>query len=43
MVSVYDEFALPDKNSGWAGIWMNMFSGAFGRDSVTCDGNDAGS
>ena len=25
-----------------AGIEIEMFGGAFGRDKVTCDGNDAG-
>ena len=40
---VYDRFALPDKNSEWAGIGIKIFGGVFGRDKVTCDGNDAGS
>ena len=42
MTFVYDKSTLsPD--SVWAGIGMKMFGGVFGRDKVTCDGNDAGS
>ena len=37
------EYALPDKNSERAEKGINMFGGVFGRDDVTCDGNDAGS
>ena len=43
MTFVYDKSALSDKNSVWAGIGIKMFGGVFGRDEVTCDGNDAGS
>ena len=32
----------PDKNSAGAGIGIEKFGGVFGRDRVTCDGNDAG-
>jgi hypothetical protein len=43
MTFVFDKSALPDKNSVWAGIGIKMFGGVWGRDKVTCDGNDAGS
>ena len=43
MTLVYNKSALPDKNSVWAGIGIKMFGEVFGRDKVTCDGNDAGS
>ena len=42
MTFEYDKCDLsPD--SVWAGIGIKMFGGVFGRDKVTCDGNDAGS
>lgn len=40
---VYDKSALPDENSVRAGIEIKMFGGDFGRDTVTCKGNDVGS
>lgn len=43
MAFVSDRSAFPDKNSVWAGIEIKMFGGVFGRDKVTCGGNDAGS
>ena len=43
MAFVSDRSAFPDKNSVGAGIEIKMFGGVFGRDKVTCDGNDAGS
>ena len=43
MIFVFDKSALPDKSSVWAGIGIKMFGGVFGRDKVTCEGNDAGS